>query len=181
MFMVLAIGIRQFSPKNLVSQDNDMLDFRFPTAMQIVFSVALAEKAGIRSTSATLATCLEANPSFIRKLMVPLTRNGIIVSTLGRTGSISLSRPAHEITLRDIYCAVIDDKHIWAARPEGEPRCLVSANACWYFKSIVSEAEEASLDVLSRHTVAEALEEFEKNGTPVGCDDTTSKGLAKSN
>jgi len=52
MFMVLAIGIRQFSPKNLVSQDNDMLDFRFPTAMQIVFSVALAEKAGIRSTSA---------------------------------------------------------------------------------------------------------------------------------
>jgi len=61
-----------------------MLDFRFPTAMQMVLSVAVAEKTGVRATSAVLAKVLEANPSFIRKLMVPLTRNGIIVSTLGR-------------------------------------------------------------------------------------------------
>lgn len=140
-----------------------MLDFRFPTAMQMVLSVAVAEKVGIRSTSAVLAASLEANPSFIRKLMVPLTRSGIIVSTLGRTGSIHLGRPAHEITLRDIYTAVIDDKRIWAARPEVAARCLVSANACWYFKSVVNEAEEASLEVLARHTVADALSQFECN------------------
>ncbi len=65
-----------------------MLDFRFPTALQMVLSVAVAEKQGMRSTSATLAAALEANPSFIRKLMVPLTKDGIIVSTLGRNGSI---------------------------------------------------------------------------------------------
>ena len=58
-----------------------MLDFRFPTALQMVLSVAVAEKQGMRSTSATLAAALEANPSFIRKLMVPLTKDGIIVST----------------------------------------------------------------------------------------------------
>lgn len=95
-----------------------MLDFRFPTALQMVLSVAVAEKQGMRSTSATLAAALEANPSFIRKLMVPLTKDGIIVSTLGRNGSIHLGRPAEEITLRDIYLAVIDDKRIWASRPE---------------------------------------------------------------
>ncbi|GAK26121.1 transcriptional regulator [Serratia liquefaciens FK01] len=98
-----------------------MLDFRFPTAMQMVLSVAVAEKLGVRSTSAVLAAGLEANPSFIRKLMVPLTKNGIIVSTLGRNGSIHLGRPAEQITLRDIYLSVIDDKRIWAARPEGPP------------------------------------------------------------
>lgn len=95
-----------------------MLDFRFPTALQMVLSVAVAEKQGMRSTSAILAAALEANPSFIRKLMVPLTKDGIIVSTLGRNGSIHLGRPAEEITLRDIYLAVIDDKRIWASRPE---------------------------------------------------------------
>lgn len=121
-----------------------MLDFRFPTALQMVLSVAVAEKQGMRSTSATLAAALEANPSFIRKLMVPLTKDGIIVSTLGRNGSIHLGRPAEEITLRDIYLAVIDDKRIWASRPEVPARCLVSANACWYFKSVVNEAEQAS-------------------------------------
>lgn len=91
-----------------------MLDYRFPTALQMVLSVAMAEQMGERSTSAILAYGLEANPSFIRKLMVPLTRDGIIVSTLGRNGSIHLGRPADKITLRDIYLSVIEDKKLWA-------------------------------------------------------------------
>ncbi|HBL0730515.1 TPA: Rrf2 family transcriptional regulator, partial [Serratia marcescens] len=66
------------------------------------------------------------------------------------------------ITLRDIYLAVIDDKRIWASRPEVPARCLVSANACWYFKSVVNEAEQASLAVLARHTVADSLAELER-------------------
>ncbi|MHA6311237.1 RrF2 family transcriptional regulator [Pantoea sp. S-LA4] len=142
-----------------------MLDYRFPTALQMVLSVAMAEQMGKRSTSAILAYGLEANPSFIRKLMVPLTRDGIIVSTLGRTGSIHLGRPAAEITLRDIYVSVIEDKKIWAARPDVAPRCLVSANLCWYFKSIADEAEQASLDVLAKRNVADALNELKKRDT----------------
>ncbi|VTM90692.1 iron-responsive transcriptional regulator [Raoultella ornithinolytica] len=111
-----------------------MLDYRFPTALQMVLSVAMAEQLGQRSTSAILAYGLEANPSFIRKLMVPLTRDGIIVSTLGRNGSIHLGRPAESITLRDIYVSVIEDKKLWASRPDVPARCVVSANACWYFQ-----------------------------------------------
>ncbi len=90
-----------------------MLDYRFPTALQMVLSVAMAEQMGERSTSAILAYGLEANPSFIRKLMVPLTRDGIIVSTLGRNGSIHLGRPAavagetSRCQLQTISCAVM--------------------------------------------------------------------------
>ena len=146
-----------------------MLDYRFPTALQMVLSVAMAEQSGERSTSAILAYGLEANPSFIRKLMVPLARDGIIVSTLGRNGSIHLGRPAEEITLRDIYVSVIEDKKLWASRPDIPARCVVSANACWYFKSVADEAEQASLEVLARHTVASALEEVKKADTS-GCD-----------
>ncbi|MEH1214402.1 Rrf2 family transcriptional regulator [Klebsiella pneumoniae] len=143
-----------------------MLDYRFPTALQMVLSVAMAEQMGERSTSAILAYGLEANPSFIRKLMVPLTRDGIIVSTLGRNGSIHLGRPADKITLRDIYLSVIEDKKLWASRPDVPARCVVSANACWYFKSVADEAEQA---VLARHTVASALEAV-KNADTSGCD-----------
>ncbi|EPH1792455.1 putative transcriptional regulator [Klebsiella quasipneumoniae] len=154
-----------------------MLDYRFPTALQMVLSVAMAEQMGERSTSAILAYGLEANPSFIRKLMVPLTRDGIIVSTLGRNGSIHLGRngsihlgrPADKITLRDIYLSVIEDKKLWASRPDVPARCVVSANACWYFKSVADEAEQASLNVLARHTVASALEAL-KNADTSGCD-----------
>ncbi|EPL1856942.1 Rrf2 family transcriptional regulator, partial [Serratia marcescens] len=33
---------------------------------------------------------------------------------------------------------------------------------CWYFKSVVNEAEQASLAVLARHTVADSLAELER-------------------
>jgi Rrf2 family transcriptional repressor of oqxAB len=134
-----------------------MLDYRFPTALQMVLSVAMAEQL-VNVRRVRFWPSAKANPSFIRKLMVPLTRDGIIVSTLGRNGSIHLGRPAEQITLRDIYVSVIEDKKLWAS-PLIPARCVVSANACWYFKSIADEAEQASLAVLARHTVASALEE----------------------
>ncbi|HCT2387832.1 TPA: transcriptional regulator, partial [Klebsiella pneumoniae] len=84
------------------------------------------------------------------------------VSTLGRNGSIHLGRPADKITLRDIYLSVIEDKKLWASRPD-------VPDACWYFKSVADEAEQASLNVLARHTVASALEAV-KNADTSGCD-----------
>ncbi|WP_428946156.1 RrF2 family transcriptional regulator [Pantoea sp. FN060301] len=137
-----------------------MLDIRFPTALHMVLSVAQAEREGKRSTSKILAMGLEANPSFVRKMMVPLTRDGIIVSTLGRTGTIRLGRPAEEITLCDIYLSVLEDKPLLAGRPEVPARCLVSANTCWFFKELAREAEQASLNVLAKRTVADALTEI---------------------
>ncbi|WP_241623812.1 RrF2 family transcriptional regulator [Rosenbergiella epipactidis] len=135
-----------------------MLDYRFPTALQMVLSVAMSEEQGKRSTSNTLGNGAEANPSLIRKLMVPLTREGIFVTTLGRTGSIHLARPAEEITLCDIYMAVSQEKKLLNSRPDvKKPCCIVSANVCWYFKQIAEEAEQASLNVLAQHTVADAL------------------------
>ncbi|MEI2264450.1 RrF2 family transcriptional regulator [Erwinia sp. CGal63] len=137
-----------------------MLDIRFPTALQMVLCIAQAEREGKRSTSKILAMGLEANPSFVRKMMVPLTRDGIIVSTLGRTGTIRLGRPADEITLCDIYTSVLEDKPLLAGRPEVPARCLVSANTCWFFKELAHEAEQASLSVLAKRTVADALREI---------------------
>ena len=47
-----------------------MIDLRFPTALQMVLSVALADRDGFRCTSQILADGLSTNPSFIRKLLV---------------------------------------------------------------------------------------------------------------
>lgn len=60
-----------------------------------------SQRSDAEQLGSTLDKCdsglwLEANPSFIRKLMVPLTRDGIIVSTLGRNGSIPSWSPGGE-------------------------------------------------------------------------------------
>lgn len=137
-----------------------MIDLRFPTAVQLVLSLAASELCGTRYTSDVLARSVGANPSLIRKLMVPLKRDGIISATLGRNASVGLGRPADQITLRDIYVSVTEDKRFWVPRPNVPCICLVSKNTGWFFEQLAEEAEQASLEVLARKTVASSLEEM---------------------
>src|ERR1700733_15984550 len=105
-----------------------MIDLRFSTALQMLLSVALADRDGFRCTSRTLAEGLGTNASFIRKLLIPLTREGMIVTASGKGGGLHLGRAADQITLRDLYLAVTENKKILVAREDVAARCRVSAN-----------------------------------------------------
>jgi Iron-dependent Transcriptional regulator len=75
-----------------------MIDVRFPTALQIMLSLALAEQQSVsRLSSKQLAQSLGANPSFVRKLLVPLVQNKLLSSQMGKAGGVRLARPAAEI------------------------------------------------------------------------------------
>ena len=137
-----------------------MIDVRFSTAIQMVLSVALAEHDGFRCTSQMLAEGLGANPSFVRTLIVPLNRDGLVVSTKGKGGGIRLGRASDKITLRDIYCAVTEDKKLFVARSDVPARCRISANIGEFFKMITQDAEGAVLNSLESRTVAESLAEI---------------------
>jgi Rrf2 family transcriptional repressor of oqxAB len=137
-----------------------MIDVRFSTALQMVLSVALAELDGFRCTSQMLAEGLGANPSFVRTLIVPLNRDGLVVSTKGKGGGIRLGRPSDKITLRDIYCAVTEDKKLFVARPDVPVRCRISANIGDFFKVITEDAEGAVLDSLGSRTLTASLAEI---------------------
>ena len=137
-----------------------MIDVRFSTAVQMVLSIALAEHDGFRCTSQTLADGLGANPSFVRTLMVPLNRDGLLLSTKGKGGGIRLGRPSDKITLRDIYCAVTEDKKLFVARPDVPPRCRISANIGDFFQIITQDAEGAVLHSLENRTVADSLKKI---------------------
>lgn len=94
-----------------------MIDIRFPTALQLMLTLVLAEAEGVeRLSSSQLASGLGANPSFVRKLLLPLADAGLVDAALGRDGGICLGRQADKITLRDIYRAVIGDKSLWVTR-----------------------------------------------------------------
>lgn len=142
--------------------DGPMIDMRFPTALQMVLSLAVALETGQRCTSGELAAGLGANPSFVRKLLVPLNRDGIVASSLGKNGGVRLGRPADQITLRDVYRSITEDKRIMAARPDVPHLCFVSANMGRFFETLASEAEDAVLGVLSRRTIADGVAEMRR-------------------
>lgn len=136
-----------------------MIDLRFSTALQMVLSVALADQDGFRCTSRTLAEGLSTNASFVRKLLIPLTREGMIVAAIGKGGGLHLGRAAEQITLRDLYLAVMEDKKIFVAR-EDIPRCRISANISEFFAEVATDAETAMLDALGRRNIADGLAEL---------------------
>ena len=139
-----------------------MIDVRFPTALQIMLSLALAEQNGISQlSSAELAKSLGANPSFVRKLIVPLVQDKLLRSQMGKTGGVRLARPAAEITLRDIYGVVVADSKIWAPRTGIPHRCLVSSNVQGYFEELIDDAQDAILSMLGQRTLLEVLTELE--------------------
>ena len=69
-----------------------MIDVRFPTALQIMLSLALADRNSVSQlSSAELAKSLGANPSFVRKLLVPLVQSRLLRSQMGKTGGACVS------------------------------------------------------------------------------------------
>jgi len=139
-----------------------MIDTRFPTAFQMVLTVAVRNRDGLRCTSFELAAGLGSNPSFVRKLLVPLSQNGILISSAGKSGGIRLGRAPSEITLHDIYSSVIFDKRLWAARDEVPCSCPVSTHIAVLFESVARCAEFAVMGALSGLTIADALTQLKE-------------------
>ncbi|WP_031467646.1 RrF2 family transcriptional regulator [Sciscionella sediminilitoris] len=148
-----------------------MLDIRFSSALKAMLFLAVAAEDEPSTLSSTyLATGLGTNPSLIRKLLVPLLHAGLVESVKGRGGGTKLARPAEEITLAEIYRCSVGDKPVWACRPDGEvASCEVTANAAEYFTRLMTETEQAMLDVLERRTLADSVTELRQLGRETVC------------
>jgi len=138
-----------------------MIDVRFPTALQLMLSLALAQAEGIERLSSTqLAEGVDSNPTFVRRLLAPLIQAGLIRSTKGRDGGVSLSVDAAAITLGEIYKAIMGDRKLWTGRGDIPHRCLVSSNVERFFGSLADEVDESILGLLNARTLGDALSEL---------------------
>jgi Rrf2 family transcriptional repressor of oqxAB len=138
-----------------------MIDVRFPTALQMMLSLALAQTDGVERLSSTqLAEGVDSNPTFVRRLLVPLIQAGLVRSTMGRDGGVNLSVDAAAITLGEIYKATVGDKKLWTGRSNIPHRCLVSCNVERFFGNLADEVDESVLSLLDERTLADALLEL---------------------
>jgi Rrf2 family transcriptional repressor of oqxAB len=153
-----------------------MIDIRFPTALQMMLSLALAQEEPVTHLSSSqLAQSLGANPSFVRKLLVPLVQDGIVESIMGKSGGVRLARTPDQITLRDIYRSIVMDKKIWTPRTGIPHKCVVSSNVRGYFEELIDDAEEAVLSMLGRRTLLESLTELRHRANTTGTSAKTTR------
>jgi Rrf2 family transcriptional regulator, repressor of oqxAB len=134
---------------------------RFPTALQMMLSLALAQADGVeRLSSAELAEGVDSNPTFVRRLLAPLMQAGLVRSTMGRDGGVSLSVDAAAISLGEIYKATMGDKRLWTGRSDIPHRCVVTRNVERFFGNLADEVDESVVRLLGRRTLADTLLEL---------------------
>ena len=138
-----------------------MLDVRFSTVLQMLMTLAAASRNGFgQLSSETLAAGIGSSSSLTRRLLVPLARDGIVRTTLGKHGGVALGKLASEITLGAIYRATVGAKPLLAGRTDVPHLCDVSSRAEKYFARIAAEADAAMVAVLDRRSLADSLDEL---------------------
>ena len=78
-------------------------------------------------SSASIAESVHTNPGFVRQLMLKLKKAGLMTSVAGHARP-SLSKPADQITLLDVYKAVEGEKPLLHLDTHTNPDCGVGIN-----------------------------------------------------
>ena len=97
-------------------------------------------------SSASIAESVHTNPGFVRQLMLKLKKAGLMTSVAGHARP-SLSKPADQITLLDIYKAVEGDKPLLHLDTHTNPDCGVGINIQLSLQGFYNEISTSSTAV----------------------------------
>ncbi|WP_141505742.1 Rrf2 family transcriptional regulator [Paenibacillus luteus] len=129
-----------------------MTSNRFAVAVHIL--TLLETNKAARLTSDWIAGSVNTNPVVIRRIMGLLNKAGLVSTNAGVAGA-TLTRPASEITLYDIYSAVHNhgQDELFAIHEKPNPACTVGRHIQSSLETAFSEAQKAMEDKLADITL----------------------------
>ena len=129
------------------------MNTRFAVAVHVLTLLEQSQDEPV--TSEYLAGSVNTNPSLIRRLLSQLARAGLTTSQMGNGGGALLAKPAHTISLLDVYRAVDENRDVIPMHPAPNPSCVVGRNIQAVLETRFDEAERALERELARTTIAE--------------------------
>lgn len=139
------------------------MNSRFAVAVHIL--TLLEQGGGAPMTSEYVAGSVNTNPSLVRRLLGMLARAGLTTSQFGAGGGALLARPAHQITLGDVYRAVDAGDLFGMHREAPNPACPVGRNIQSVLETRICAAERAMQAELDRTTVADLARDIDARET----------------
>lgn len=106
-------------------------------------------------TSEELASSIRTNPTVIRRLIAKLVDAGLLESFKGKAGGVKLARPAKEISLKDIYSAVLEKRLIASRTKEPQKGCPVSCAMGKLMHEVIDGIEDNSMKYMSSIRLSE--------------------------
>jgi Rrf2 family protein len=138
------------------------------SAKNVQFTVAahvmatLAYFQGQEIQSGALAESVNADRTFVRKALSKLSKAGLIVTTRGKNGASTLTRPPRQITLLDIYRASAAPATFAVHTYPPYKKCPISSNIKGCMSSVLRKAQTSFEDTLNGISLADLAAEIRR-------------------
>lgn len=117
-------------------------------------------------TSSALATCLMTNPVVVRRILGALREAGIVDASKGPNGGWTLSRPAEEITLRQVYEAMGERLLVRTQSDPGDVTCAIVRSVDRVMTDFLDDAEALLAARLARVRLSDIASTAMQAGFP---------------
>ncbi len=107
--------------------------------------------------SSTLAKSVAAEPSFVRRSLSKLVKAGLVTATRGKTGASTLSRPAIDISLLEIYKASAAPGVFAIHDYPVDEECPISCNIKESLSTVLGDAQGGFERALARTSLADIV------------------------
>ena len=127
---------------------------QFSIAVHVLAAIAHYERA---FTSEILAGSVNANPVFVKRILVKLSKAKLAKTTVGKSGGYDLARSQKRISLFDIYSAV-NPPNAFAIHTYPESKgCVVSCHIKEVMSDVLVGTQKAVDGDLRRTTLADVV------------------------
>ena len=113
-------------------------------------------------SSASIAESVHTNPGFVRQLMLKLKKAELMTSVAGHARP-SLSKPADQITLLDIYKAVEGEKPLLHLDTHTNPDCGVGINIQLSLQGFYNEIQKTAEGKMNTITLQDIIDTYNSN------------------
>ncbi len=111
-------------------------------------------------SSEYLAGSINISPVLVRKELINLRKNGLVISKEGKSGGCRLAKAARQILMSDIYRAVMQQDLLGKGISAPNPKCPIGRNINQSLEALSNEAEKAVLNILGQKNLADFSTQF---------------------
>ena len=136
---------------------------KLSNTIHILIFIHLSYDSSLSSTK--IAESIKTNPAYVRQQMSALKNAGIISNTQGQANA-SLTKPADQITMLDIYRAVEGNKPLLHLDIHTNPECGVGINIqlsiADFYKEIQNVAEKEMQEITLQDIVGRYYQKLQE-------------------
>ena len=133
----------------LILQSGDLGPKWFHVALRAMVLLARSENL---LKSHYIAEIIGADPTFVRKILIQLSRTDLVVSHGGRYGGYALKQEPSKITVGDVY-------RVLGTTPPTPHWTVPSTGSELFISLIISKAEEEFQSILDRYTIEDLVKQ----------------------